>query len=81
MDASPDALGVLKTLSDKGPEDGDSAAHILFQSANVRDATADSAFGFKVAWINRFSQAPRNCPAKPDVELRTLDDLPPLLEN
>lgn len=55
------------------------ADHISFQSSNAWDATAASAFGFKVAWINRFSQAPERLPGKPDAELRTLDELPPLL--
>jgi len=57
------------------------ADHISFQSSNAWDATAASAFGFKVAWINRFSQAPERLPGKPDAELRTLDELPPLLGN
>lgn len=55
------------------------ADHISFQSSNAWDATAASAFGFKVAWINRFSQAPERLPGKPDAEIRTLDELPPLL--
>ena len=55
------------------------ARQISFQSSNAWDATAASAFGFKVAWVNRFSQAPERLPGKPDAELRTLDELPPLL--
>ncbi|WP_339851592.1 haloacid dehalogenase type II [uncultured Nisaea sp.] len=57
------------------------ADSISFQSSNAWDATAASAFGFRVAWINRFSQAPERLPGKPDAELRTLDELPPLLGN
>lgn len=55
------------------------ADHICFQSSNAWDATAASAFGFKVAWINRFGQAPERLPGRPDAELKTLDELPPLL--
>ena len=55
------------------------ADHISFQSSNAWDATAASAFGFKVAWVNRFSQVPERLPGKPDAELRTLDELPPLI--
>jgi len=52
---------------------------ISFQSSNAWDASAASAFGFRVAWINRFGQARERLPGSPDAELRTLDGLPPLL--
>jgi 2-haloacid dehalogenase len=55
------------------------ADRISFQSSNAWDATAASAFGFKVAWCNRFGQARERLPGEPDAELRTLDELPPLL--
>lgn len=60
---------------------GVDSAHISFQSSNAWDAAAASAFGFKVAWVNRFSQVAERLPGKPDAELRTLDELPPLLGN
>jgi len=52
---------------------------ISFQSSNAWDASAASAFGFRVAWINRFGQAKERIPGAPDAELRRLDELPPLL--
>lgn len=52
---------------------------ISFQSSNAWDATAASAFGFRVAWINRFGQARERLPGAPDAELKSLDELPPLL--
>jgi 2-haloacid dehalogenase len=52
---------------------------ISFQSSNGWDACAASAFGFRVAWVNRFCQPPENIPGAPLVEIRTLSDLPPLL--
>lgn len=58
---------------------GVSADAVCFQSSNAWDASAASAFGYRVAWINRFSQAPERLPGKPDAELRTLDELLPLV--
>ena len=52
---------------------------IAFQSSNAWDASGASAFGFKVAWINRFGQRPERLPGKPDVELQSLSELPALL--
>lgn len=49
---------------------------ISFQSSNAWDAAAASAFGFRVAWCNRFGQARERLPGSPDVELRSLDPLP-----
>lgn len=34
-----------------------SANEIVFQSSNAWDAAGASAFGFKVAWVNRFGQS------------------------
>jgi len=52
---------------------------IAFQSSNAWDASGASAFGFKVAWINRFGQSPERLPGKPDVEIQSLSELPALL--
>jgi 2-haloacid dehalogenase len=52
---------------------------IAFQSSNAWDASGAAAFGFKVAWINRFGQSPERLPGKPDVEIQTLSELPQLL--
>ena len=52
---------------------------IAFQSSNAWDASGASAFGFKVAWINRFGQSPERLPGKPDSEIQSLSELPALL--
>ena len=52
---------------------------ILFQSANAWDAIGASAFGLRVAWINRSGQRPERLPDTPDVELNSLAELPALL--
>jgi len=52
---------------------------IAFQSSNAWDASGASAFGFKVAWINRFGQSPERLPGKPDIEIQSLSELPALL--
>jgi len=52
---------------------------IVFQSSNAWDASGASAFGFKVAWVNRFGQSEERLPGKPDVEIRNLMELPKLL--
>jgi 2-haloacid dehalogenase len=51
-------------------------AAVSFQSSNAWDAAAASAFGFRVAWCNRFGQARERLPGSPDIELKTLDSLP-----
>jgi len=56
-----------------------SAEEIVFQSSNAWDAAGASAFGFKVAWINRFGQAVERLPGQPDAEIQTLSELPDLL--
>jgi 2-haloacid dehalogenase len=55
------------------------AHDISFQSSNGWDAHAAGAFGFRVAWVNRFQQPRENLPVAPLAEIRTLSDLPPLL--
>jgi len=52
---------------------------IVFQSSNAWDAAGASAFGFKVAWVNRFGQSMERLPGRPDVEIRDLMELPSLL--
>ncbi len=52
---------------------------ICFQSSNAWDAHAGAAFGFKVAWINRFGQAKECLPGDPNVELTSLHDLPKII--
>ena len=52
---------------------------ISFQSSNAWDANAAAAFGFRVAWVNRFDQRPERLPGPADAVLGTLSELPPLL--
>lgn len=58
---------------------GVQAGEIIFQSSNAWDAAGASAFGFNVAWINRFGQRPERLPGKPDFEIKTLMELPDLV--
>jgi 2-haloacid dehalogenase len=55
------------------------AERICFLSSNAWDACGAAHFGFKVAWINRFGQAPERLPGKPAAMINTLAALPPLL--
>jgi 2-haloacid dehalogenase len=55
------------------------AAEIVFMSSNAWDAVGATAFGLRVAWINRFAQRPERLPFQPDIEIKTLDQLPGLL--
>jgi 2-haloacid dehalogenase len=52
---------------------------IVFQSSNAWDASGAAAFGFKVAWVNRFGQSPERLPGRPTVEIVDLSKLPELL--
>ncbi len=54
-------------------------AAVSFQSSNAWDAAAASAFGFRVAWCNRFGQARERLPGSPDIELTSLDRLPAIV--
>ncbi len=56
-----------------------SAEEIVFLSSNAWDAAGASAFGFKVAWVNRFGQSLERLPGRPDVEIGNLSELTPLL--
>jgi 2-haloacid dehalogenase len=53
---------------------------IVFQSSNAWDASGASAFGFKVAWVNRFGQSKERLPGQPNIEIQTLIELPNLLK-
>ena len=55
------------------------AEDVAFQSSNGWDAHGASAFGFRVAWVNRFNQPTELLPAPPLVQLESLSELPPLL--
>ena len=57
------------------------AGAIAFQSSNAWDAAGASAFGFKVAWVNRFGQREERLPGHPDVQIRDLAALPDVLEH
>jgi len=53
---------------------------ILFLSSNAWDAYAASAFGLRVAWCNRYAQPRERLPGVPDREIRTIAELPSLLD-
>ncbi len=80
---SVDAVGVFKThprvyqlaLDTLGLP----AAAISFQSSNGWDAYGASDFGMRVVWCNRAGQPRERLPGRPDFEVRTLAELPPLL--
>lgn len=52
---------------------------IAFQSSNAWDAAGAGAFGFKVAWVNRFGQKVERLGTVADAELEDLRSLPALL--
>lgn len=52
---------------------------IVFLSSNAWDAYAAAAFGMNVVWCNRYGQRRERLPGEPVHEIRTLDELPPLL--
>ena len=49
---------------------------VCFCSSNGWDAYAASAFGMKVAWINRYRARPERLPGAPDIVLASLAELP-----
>ena len=55
------------------------ASEICFVSSNAWDAYAAKAFGMRVAWCNRFGQAPERIPDEPDAEISRLSELPALV--
>jgi len=58
---------------------GVAAPEIVFMSANAWDAVGATAFGLRVAWINRFAQRSERLSFQPDTEIKTLAELPSLL--
>jgi 2-haloacid dehalogenase len=54
-------------------------AEIAFVSANGWDAAGARAFGFSVAWCNRAGLPVERLPDRPDVEVRSLAELPALV--
>lgn len=55
------------------------AKQIVFLSANAWDAVGAANAGLRVAWINRFVQRTERLPSQPDVEIKSLAELPTLL--
>jgi 2-haloacid dehalogenase len=53
---------------------------ISYQSSNTWDVAGAASFGFRVVWINRFNQKPERLPFYADAEIKSLLDLPGLLE-
>jgi 2-haloacid dehalogenase len=58
---------------------GVAPGEISFQSSNAWDAYAASHFGMRVVWCNRYRQRAERLPGRPDHEVRTLAELPPLV--
>jgi 2-haloacid dehalogenase len=56
-----------------------SAAELLFVSANGWDACGAKAAGLRVAWCNRTGQPAERIPDAPDVEVRSLAELPAIV--
>lgn len=52
---------------------------IIFLSSNAWDASGGSAFGFNVAWVNRFNQSKERLPGQPNFEIKNLMELPDLI--
>ena len=80
---SVDALGMHKPSAEVyrlAMEDlGLGRGQISFQSSTGWDAAAAATFGFRVAWCNRRGQPRERLPDGPDVEIRTLDELPAIV--
>ena len=53
---------------------------VCFVSANGWDAAGAAHFGFRVAWLNRFAQAPERLPGAPAAVIESLAALPGLLD-
>ena len=80
---SVDAVGVFKTHPRVYQHALDAlglpAQAIAFQSSNAWDAHGASDFGMRVVWCNRYGQRRERLPGAPDLEVRTLAELPGLL--
>ncbi len=81
---SVDAVGVFKTHPRAYQYALDQlavpASAVCFQSSNGWDAYAASDFGMRVVWCNRYGQQPERLPGSPDHVIRTLAELPALLQ-
>ena len=55
------------------------AGTISCRSSNSWDAHAASAFGMQVVWCSRYGQRRERLPGAPDLEIRSLAELPPLV--
>jgi len=55
------------------------AGAILFISSNAWDVHAASAFGMGTVWCNRYGQRRERLPGRPDREIGSLAELPPLI--
>lgn len=55
------------------------AERICFLSSNAFDVAGAAAFGFRVAWVNRFGRPPERLPGTPEVELTSLAGVPDAL--
>ena len=55
------------------------AGAILFVSSNAWDVHAASAFGMRTVWCNRYGQRRERLPGRPDREIGSLAELPPLI--
>ncbi len=80
---SADAVGAFKThpkvYQYALDQLGLPASAIAFQSSNAWDAHGASDFGMRVVWCNRYGQRRERLPGAPDLEIRTLAELPALL--
>ena len=54
-------------------------AAIAFASSNAWDAHGAAAFGFRVAWCNRYGQRRERLPGRLECDVRSLAELPTLL--
>lgn len=52
---------------------------IAFQSSNSWDAAGAAQFGFRVVWCNRYGQRRERLPAAPDIEVKSLAELPAIV--
>lgn len=59
---------------------GVAPGEIAFLSSNAWDAWAASAFGMRVVWCNRYGQRAERLPGRPDGEIRSLAELPALIQ-
>lgn len=54
---------------------------ICFLSGNGWDVSGAAHFGFRVVWINRNAAQPEQLPGQPEREIRSLEELPALLDS